>query len=361
MQTALRLARRGLGTVWPNPAVGCVLVREDLGGRLVGRGWTQPGGRPHAETEALRQAGINAKGATAYVSLEPCNHTGETGPCADALIDAGVKRVVIATEDPDPRVSGQGAAKLEKAGIEIKTGVCHDSANDLNRGFIQRVKSNRPMITLKLATSLDGKIATRTRHSQWVTGEIARAHAHRLRAEHDAILIGSETAITDDPELTCRLPGLETKSPVRIVLDSRLRLSTESKLAQSAKQTPVWVVTTKGQDQDALIKLQQLGVEIIEFDPDASGRPDLNDIVKSFADRGLTRILIEGGGGVAGSFMKAQLVDEIIWFRAPKLIGADGVPALDAIGIETMDQAPEFRHFHTFMAGEDNVDIFRRG
>ena len=360
MQAALRLARRGLGTVWPNPAVGCVLVRVDQGGRFVGRGWTQPGGRPHAEAEALQRAGSNAKGATAYISLEPCNHTGETGPCTEALIKAGITRVVIATEDPDPRVSGDGITKLNNAGIETELNVCHDDANDLNIGFMKRVIENRPMMTLKLATSLDGRIATRTRHSRWVTGSLSRAHAHRLRAEHDAVLIGSETAITDNPELTCRLNGLEDKSPVRIVLDSRLRLSVESNLAQSAKRVPVWVVTTTGQDESAQKNLKDLGVEIIEVDPKSNGQPDLKTVLKIFAERGLTRILIEGGGGIAGSFFREKLVDEVIWFRAPKLIGADGVPALDVLGIETMDQAPEFMPSHVFKAGDDRVETYRR-
>jgi diaminohydroxyphosphoribosylaminopyrimidine deaminase/5-amino-6-(5-phosphoribosylamino)uracil reductase len=360
MQTALRLARRGLGSVWPNPAVGCILVREDQGGRFVGRGWTQLGGRPHAETEALKRAGDLAKGSTAYVSLEPCNHTGKTGPCTDALIKAGVKRVVVATKDPDPRVAGAGIAKLKEAGIETEIDICRDDADDLNKGFMTRINKNRPMMTLKLATSLDGKIATHTRHSRWITGPLSRAHAHRLRSENDAVLIGSETAITDDPELTCRLEGLDANSPVRIVLDSRLRLSPNSKLAQSAKDVPVWVVTTKQQDTVTQDELKNQGVEIIELDPQEGGRPDLEAVCNTLAERGLTRVLIEGGGGVAGSFFRKKLIDEVIWFRAPKLIGADGISALDALGIETMDQAPEFISSDVFKTGDDTVETYRR-
>jgi len=360
MQTALRLARRGLGTVWPNPAVGCVLVREDQGGRVVGRGWTQTGGRPHAETEALRQAGVDANGATAFVSLEPCNHQGETGPCTEALIKAGIARVVIATKDPDPRVAGSGYEKLKEAGIKTEINICNQTANDLNLGFMYRIKNSRPMMTLKLATSLDGKIATRTRHSRWVTGELARAHAHRLRAEHDAVLIGSETAMIDDPELTCRLNGLEHRSPVRIVLDSRLRLSPDSNLVQTATITPVWVVTTVGQDQDAIDQLAQRGVKVFALTPSQNGRPDPEEVAQCLAAQGITRVLIEGGGGIAGAFMRAKLIDEIIWFRAPKLIGADGVPALDSLGIDNMEQAPAFQHHQTFKAGDDCVDIYRR-
>src|SRR5580700_4659831 len=221
MRTALGLARRGLGNTWPNPAVGCVIVKD---GRVVGRGWTQKGGRPHAETEALARAGKGAKGATAYVSLEPCSHHGKTPPCAEALIAAGVSRVVAAVEDPDPRVSGRGIARLRAAGIAVEAGLCAAEAAELNAGFFCRVAQGRPLVTLKLAASLDGRIATPTGKSRWITGPAARERAHLLRAAHDAVLIGTGTALADDPQLTCRLPGLEARSPVRIVIDRTLRL-----------------------------------------------------------------------------------------------------------------------------------------
>src|SRR5689334_20006331 len=213
MRAALALARRGLGTVWPNPAVGCVIVSD---GRVVGRGWTQPGGRPHGETEALRRAGEAARRATAYVSLEPCCHWGKTPPCVDALIAAGVRRVVVALEDPDPRVAGRGIARLRDAGVEVETGVCTEEAAEINAGFFCRLRLGRPLVTLKLATSLDGRIATRSGESQWITGPPARERSHLLRATHDAILVGTETVIADDPQLTCRLPGLADRSPVRV-------------------------------------------------------------------------------------------------------------------------------------------------
>lgn len=359
MLTALSLARRGLGIVWPNPAVGCVIVREDQQGRIVGRGWTQPSGRPHAETEALKRAGHLAKGGTAYVSLEPCSHYGETGPCTEALIDAGIRRVVVAASDPDPRVSGSGIARLRDAGLDVLTDVCREEGTLLNRGFFLRITQGRPLITLKMATSLDGKIATHLRDSRWISGPESRAHAHRLRAEHDAVLIGSETAIADDPELTCRLPGLEPHTPIRIVLDSRLRIDPESKLVQSAWVFPLWIVTTAGQDQDALEVLQKAGAEVIELPPAANGRPDIGDVVKTLAARGLTRVLVEGGGGVAGSFIEAGLVDDIVWFRAPKLIGGDGIPALAAIGTERVADAPAFILVDTFKAGDDLMETYR--
>ncbi len=223
-----------------------------------------------------------------------------------------------------------------------------------------RLSEKRPLFTLKLATSLDGKIATRTRHSRWITGPLARDHAHRLRAEHDAVLIGSETAIIDDPDLTCRLAGLEERSPIRIVLDSRLRLSPKSKLAQTAKQVPVWIVTITGHDKTVRSNLEKKGIEIIELKPQNNSRPDLKNVAQILASRGLTRILVEGGSGVAGALFQANLVDDIVWFRAPKLIGADGVSAFSSLGIETMKQAPEFKLDHTFMAGSDSVESYRR-
>src|SRR5512134_1017521 len=220
MGVALTLARRGLGNTWPNPSVGCVLVRD---GRVVGRGWTQPGGRPHAETEALRRAGDLARGATAYVTLEPCSHHGRTPPCCNALIAAGVARVVCAMRDPDPRVDGRGFARLREAGIEVVEGLLEAEAQALNAGFARRIREGRPFVTLKLATTLDGRIATARGESRWITGPEARREAHALRARHDAILVGSGTAVSDDPDLSCRLPGAAPVKSLRVIADARLR------------------------------------------------------------------------------------------------------------------------------------------
>ncbi|MEQ8195813.1 MAG: bifunctional diaminohydroxyphosphoribosylaminopyrimidine deaminase/5-amino-6-(5-phosphoribosylamino)uracil reductase RibD, partial [Rhodospirillales bacterium] len=242
----------------------------------------------------------------------------------------------------------------------VETDVCLEEGTIINRGFFLRITEGRPLITLKLATALDGKIATRFRDSRWITGEAARTHAHRLRAEHDAVLIGSETAIADDPELTCRLPGLEPHTPIRIVLDSRLRISPNSKLIQSAWVFPLWIVTAEGQDREAIETLQRAGAEVIELPAAENGRPDIRDVVTALAARGLTRLLVEGGGGVAGSFIKAGLVDDIVWFRAPKLIGGDGIPALASIGVERISKAPTFSLVETFRAGEDSVETYRR-
>ncbi len=359
MATALGLARRGLGAVAPNPAVGCVLVCEDPG-VVVGRGWTQPGGRPHAETEALRRAGNAARGAVAYVTLEPCDHHGETPPCSEALIDAGIAAAVIAVEDPDPRVSGSGVARLRDAGIPVTTGVGADEAWDLNAGFFLTVSQGRPLFTLKAATTLDGRIATRGGDSQWITGPEARAFAHRLRAEHDAVLVGIGTALADDPDLTCRLPGMAGRSPIRIVLDGRLRLPVDSRLVTTARETPTWLVTVPGNDPAVVDAFRSHGVEVLETEADDGGRPDLAAAARALAARGLTRVLVEGGGQVAGSVLAAGLADRVAWFRAPRLIGGDGVAAAAVFGVETLADAPGFVRTGLAMLGADTLETYRR-
>lgn len=358
MRTALTLARRGLGTVFPNPAVGCVLVRD---GAVVGRGWTQPGGRPHAETEALARAGDRAKGATAYISLEPCAHHGETPPCADALVDAGIRRAVIAMNDPDPRVDGGGIRRLTEAGIDVDVGICEIEAAEVNAGFVRRVRDGRPQVTLKLATSLDGRIATHTGHSRWVTGETARQMAHGLRARHDAILVGSGTAVQDDPELTCRLPGLEHRSPIRVVVDGRLRLPLTHKLVSGARETPTWLVTFPtgaGESGKRLRAYRDSGVELIEVEPDANGYVDLVDTLQIMGVRGITRLLVEGGGHIAAGFLSRGLVDNLVWFHAPRVIGGDGMPAAVGFGIDRMVNAPEFSLVSIQRVGNDIMEYY---
>lgn len=337
MRAALALARRHLGRVWPNPSVGCIVVKDGL---VVGRGVTAPGGRPHGEPQALAQAGDAARGATVYVSLEPCNHHGKTPPCSEALIDAGVARIVVACEDPDPRVSGGGIRRLREASIQVDVGLCAEEAQAVNAGFITRILKGRPGVTLKLATSLDARVATSTGHSQWITGPDSRARGHLLRANHDAILVGIGTALADDPELTCRLPGLEGCSPVRVVLDSHLRLPPTSKLAQGAANVaPTWVVTLTSADAARAEALSALGVQILRVDPDDTGRLSIQAALTALAGQGITRLLVEGGPTVATGFLKAGLVDQIEWFRAPMLIGGDGLPAVGALGVDTLPQA----------------------
>lgn len=320
MHHALRLAARGLGRVAPNPAVGCVIVSKD--NRIVGRGWTAPGGRPHAETIALEQAGAAARGATAYVSLEPCAHYGQTPPCADALIAAGIARVVGATRDPDPRTSGAGFAKLRTAGIEVVEGVLAEEAQTLNEGFFKRVTQGRPLVALKIAQSTDGKVARGAGKDRWITGERARMHGHLLRARQDAILIGIGTALADNPELTCRIAGLEDRSPIRIVLDSKLRLSENSRLAQTARAVPLLVFTTAQQGGETLASL---GVEIIRVKPDANGRTDPGEVMRALATRGLTRVLVEGGPTIHAAFFAHGLADRVHLYQSSVVVGAGGV------------------------------------
>ena len=363
MLAALALARRGLGQVWPNPAVGCVLVgagRTGRPGRVVGRGWTQQGGRPHAETEALKRAGRLARGATAYVTLEPCDHTGETPPCSTALIEAGIRRAVVAIEDPDPRTAGAGIRRLRAAGIDVAVGIAADAARDLNAGFFMRVAKGRPMFTLKTATTLDGRVATAKGESKWITGESARAFAHGLRAQHDAIMIGVGTALADRPALTCRLPGLADRSPVRIVLDSRLRLPADSPLVQTAIKVPVWIYAAQGAAAERQRELARPGVTVIEAETDDQGRPDLAWVAADLGRRGLTRVLVESGGALAATLLKKDLIDRIAWFRAPKLIGDDGRGAVAPFGLSGLGDAPAFVLDAVASAGADVLETYRR-
>ncbi len=336
MRAALNLAARGLGRVWPNPAVGCVIT--DATGEVVGRGLTQPGGRPHAETEALRQAGTAAKGGTAYVSLEPCSHHGKTPPCAKALIGAGIARCVVALGDPDPRVSGRGLEMLRAAGIAVVTGVLEAAAAELNAGFLKRVTSGRPLTTLKLATTLDGRIATRTGESQWITGAAARQRGHLLRANHDAILVGSGTALADNPSLTCRLPGLEDRSPVRVVLDRRLRLPLTGDLVTTARRVPTWLLTQPGHPAATLQPYRDAGVEVIE----TAGEGDPGAVLSALGARGITRLLIEGGAQTAAAFLAADQVDRLAWMRAPGILGGDALAAIGDLGLDRLSAMRRF-------------------
>lgn len=354
MKMALALAARGLGRVAPNPAVGCIIVREEAEGpRVVGRGFTQPGGRPHAETEALARAGALARGATAYVSLEPCSHRGKTGPCAEALIEAGVARVVGAIADPNPEVAGRGFARLLEAGIEVTENVCAADAQELNLGFFLTMSERRPLVTLKIAGSLDGRTATHEGQSKWITGDVARARGHLLRATYDAIMVGSATAIVDDPELTCRLPGLGDRSPVRIVADGRLRLPLTSKLVRDARNLPLWILTMPEGDTARRKAFEDCGVELIDVEPGADGSMDMRQAMEKLAARGITRVLVEGGARLAASLVRDALVDRIEWFQAARLIGGDGYPAVAALGIRHVEGAPRFVLRDAVRAGGD--------
>jgi diaminohydroxyphosphoribosylaminopyrimidine deaminase / 5-amino-6-(5-phosphoribosylamino)uracil reductase len=356
MRAALALARRGLGTVWPNPAVGCVLVKE---GHVVGRGWTQPGGRPHGETEALRRAGEAARGATAYVSLEPCCHWGKTPPCTEALIGAGVRRVVVALEDPDPRVAGHGIRQLRAAGLDVETGLCGEDAAEVNAGFLNRLRLGRPLVTLKLATSLDGRIATSGGESRWISGPEARERTHALRADHDAIMVGIGTILADDPQLTCRLPGLDSRSPVRVVIDRHLRIPETSRLIVGAHLVPTWIVTLRAADPTRREAMMATGVDLIDVDPDREGQIDLAAALGAIAARGITRLLVEGGAGLAAALFRARLVDRLAWVHAPLLIGGDGIPAVATLGLPALSDSSAFERLSMESVGEDVLTTFR--
>lgn len=360
MQAALALASRGLGNVAPNPAVGCVIVRD---GQVVGRGWTQPGGRPHAETEALARAGAAARGATAYVTLEPCCHHGRTPPCTDALIAAGIARCVVALRDPDPRVNGEGLMRLSEAGIAVEEGLCREAAAQLNAGFIARIRTGRPLVTLKLASTLDGRIAHASGESRWITGEGARRLAHALRARNDAVLIGSGTALADDPELTVRIPGLVPAGhagPVRVVADGRLRLPLTSVLVAGARRHPTWVVTTRAAERARMAAFAECGVTVLAVEADATGQPEPAALLAALAARGITRVLAEGGARLAASLLRAGLVDRLAWFSAPSVLGGDARPAIEALGLESLAAMPRFRPQGEVAAGADRLYLFDR-
>jgi diaminohydroxyphosphoribosylaminopyrimidine deaminase / 5-amino-6-(5-phosphoribosylamino)uracil reductase len=356
MRAALSLARRGLGSTWPNPSVGCVVVRD---GQVVGRGWTQPGGRPHAETEALARAGEAARGATAYVTLEPCSHWGRTPPCCDALIAAGIARVVVAAGDPDPRVDGRGLRRLREAGVVVEQGLLEAEARAVIAGFVRRITRGLPLVTLKLATSLDGRIATATGESRWITGSAARRAAHGLRANHDAVLVGSGTALADDPDLSCRVPGMAPVPIARVVADTRLRTPLGSRLVTTARAVPTWIATRTGQPPSALAPYLAAGVEVLPVRAKEDGL-DLHALLGALAQRGVTRVLAEGGAGVAAGLLRAGLVDRVAWFHAPGVMGGDGMPAVRPLPLKSLSAMPRFRRVASRAVGEDWLTEFER-
>jgi diaminohydroxyphosphoribosylaminopyrimidine deaminase/5-amino-6-(5-phosphoribosylamino)uracil reductase len=358
MRAALTLAVRGLGRVWPNPAVGCVLVSPD--GRVIARGWTQPGGRPHAETEALRRIEWTAKGATAYVSLEPCSHHGKTPPCAETLVGAGIARCVVAIEDPDPRVQGRGLEKLRAAGIQVTVGTLRDEAAELNAGFFARVRSGRPLVALKIASTLDGRIALASGESRWITGEASRARVHLMRSQHDAVLIGGATAVADDPELTVRLPGFENHQPVRIVLDRDLTLPISAKLVVSNNAQWTWIMVGPGVAASRGGAHRAAGVDLIEVPLDRDGRLDLQAAMAELGRRGLTRVLVEAGGRLAASLLAQGLVDRLYWFRSAGIIGGDGIPAAGPLSLARLTEMPRFQRIAVEALGEDLLESYKR-
>jgi diaminohydroxyphosphoribosylaminopyrimidine deaminase/5-amino-6-(5-phosphoribosylamino)uracil reductase len=354
MALALTLGRRGQGRTWPNPAVGAVVVKD---GVIVGRGWTQPGGRPHAEIEALRRAGERARGATLYTTLEPCSHQGRTSPCADGIIGAGVVRVVSALVDPNPQVGGAGHWRMAEQGIVVEVGILAQEARRAHAGHIRRMQDGRPQVTLKLAVSADGKAGLAGRKPAAITAEAATARVHLMRARNDAVLTGIGTVLADDPLLTCRLPGMH--SPVRVILDGTLRLPTGSRLVETARQVPLWLISRASKGSGNAQALEARGVELMTADS-CGGEIDLAAALRLLAQRGITRIMVEAGPILAAAFVRADLVDEAALFRSATQIGREGIDALDALPLAALTASPCLRRVGTETLGPDTVELFER-
>ena len=354
MALALALGRRGLGRAWPNPAVGAVVVG---GGHIVGRGWTQAGGRPHAEIEALRRAGTVAHGATLYVTLEPCPHHGKSPPCADAVIASGIARVVSAMEDPNPEVAGRGHARLRGAGIAVDVGIEAAAARRDHAGHIRRMRDGRPHVTLKLAISADSKAAGASRQRVAITGKSVRDQVHLMRARSDAIMIGIGTVFADDPVLTCRLPGMAELSPVRVVLDSGLRLPMQSRILETARGTPLWIIAGENSPAASETALRERGAEVLRV-AEKEGRLELREALKILATRGITRLMIEGGPAVASGLIEADLIDEAVLFHSPMVIGEEGLPALEPRASKLLNQ--HLKRISSEPVGPDRKETYER-
>ena len=354
MTLAFALGRRNLGRTWPNPAVGAVIVKDNI---LVGRGWTQPGGRPHAEIEALRHAKKAAQGATLYVTLEPCSHHGKTPPCADAIIKAGIARVVSALEDPNPEVTGSGHKRLAEKGIKVDVGLGAEEARRVHAGHITRVTKRRPYVILKMAVSADGKAGLAGRQPAPITGDVARVRVWQMRASSDAIMVGIGTVLSDNPQLTCRLPGMFERSPVRVVLDATLKLPLMTSAVATVRETPTWVFTSSRPSAIAEEILQQKGCKVFRVSDD-DGQLNLEEVLKVLAEQGITRVMVEGGPKLAGSMAAARLVDEVALLRGARMIGDTGIAPLEGMPLDGLTRQMQARGHETL--GPDTLDTFSR-
>jgi diaminohydroxyphosphoribosylaminopyrimidine deaminase/5-amino-6-(5-phosphoribosylamino)uracil reductase len=360
MAAALSVGRRNLGQTFPNPCVGALIVQFENGRPIiVARASTASGGRPHAETEALRIAGEAARGGTTYVTLEPCSHHGKTPPCANEVISAGLKRAVVAIEDPYKEVSGKGIAMLRAAGIEVTLGVGAEQARIDHAGHLRRVLSGRPHMILKLAVSADGKTGHAGRRPAEISCEASRTEAHMMRATSDAILVGSGTVIADDPMLNCRLPGMADRSPIRVVLDSRMRIPPGSRLVRTAREIPVWVIAAEGAPPEAEKRLVAAGVFVLRV-PSRNGRLDLEVALQRLAEREVTRVLVEGGPILSATLLKADLVDEAVLVRSPRTLGKQAIDALEGLPLTALTDSPRLRVIERRMAGADTLTHYFR-
>jgi diaminohydroxyphosphoribosylaminopyrimidine deaminase/5-amino-6-(5-phosphoribosylamino)uracil reductase len=350
MQLAINEARKGMGRTSPNPCVGAVVVNNN---KLVAKGFHRKAGTPHAEVNALAAAGKKAKGATIYVTLEPCNHTGKTPPCTEAILKAGISRVVVGMLDPNPLVSGRGCKKLEKNGLEVSYGLLADKCEELNHPFIKHITTGRPWVIMKAGASLDGRIAAASGQSGWITNEKSRAYVHRLRDRVDAILVGAGTALVDDPSLTTRLKRGKGQDPVRVILDSKLRMSVDAKMLQQSSQADTWIFCGPYADTKKAQALIKAGAVVKPMAVDEDGRLDLMAVLCELGKAQLTSVLVEGGSRVHGAFLRAGLIDEVHIFIAPTFIGGDGVPLLDDLALTTVQQAPRFSRTKVRRFGDD--------
>lgn len=354
MGLALGVAHRMLGRTAPNPAVGAVIADEATG-EVITRGWTQQGGRPHAESHALTRAGARARGATMYVTLEPCSHHGRTPPCANAIVAAGIRRVVCAVQDPNPEIAGRGFAVLRDAGVELDVGVCAEEGRWMVAGHILRMMRDRPFVQLKIAVSSDGLIAPGDGEPRWVTGPEARHYAHILRARADAILVGRKTVADDNPDLTCRLPGLEGRSPRRVVLDAGFRTAPTARMLQTAERVPVTIFGDTRSAAPAYPK----GVEVRRMPAGPDGRLSLAVALESLGAEGVTRVLVEGGPTIASAFLDADLVDELVIGRGTEMLGAAGRLPVGDRGLEFLDRAEHWQKVEDRKIGADRLTVYR--
>ncbi len=356
MALAIELSRRGLGATGQNPPVGCVIVKDKF---IVGRGFTASGGRPHAEIIALQQAGEEAQGATAYVTLEPCCHHGQSGPCSEALIKAGISRVVCAVPDPDDRVNGKGLAHLRSHGLKVKIGVRAAPAREVLAGYLSRKTRNKPLVLLKLAISKDEKLATNDPDNRWITGKLARDRGHLMRARNDAIVVGIGTVLADNPDLTCRLSGLEHLSPLRVIVDTNLKTPVDCRLVEGAQRVPVMIACSQNVEIDQSMKLFEKGVEIIPCRTKA-GQIDLSDLLTRLADHGINRAMFEGGAKIAEALIEDNLIDELAIFKAPHSIGKNGKPAFAGTTLHKVTKRLFLRKKCRFNVGRDQLTLYRR-
>ncbi|MDD5681016.1 MAG: bifunctional diaminohydroxyphosphoribosylaminopyrimidine deaminase/5-amino-6-(5-phosphoribosylamino)uracil reductase RibD [Candidatus Omnitrophica bacterium] len=341
MLMALKLAEKGLGKTSPNPMVGAVIVKN---GRIFGKGYHRKAGCDHAEIAAIKTAGLNAKGATLYVNLEPCNHFGRTPPCTEAIIKSGIKKVVSAMKDPNPLNNGNGFKRLKIAGIKIINGILEKDAKKLNEAFIKYITKKTPFVTVKIAESLDGKIATKTRDSKWISNEKSRQYVHKLRSRVDAIMVGARTVIKDNPLLTSRISNkdrrqkTEDQRPIKIIVDSMLKIPSNAKIFSRKSPAKVIIATTKKAPKDRINKFEKIGAEIIVL-KDVAGKADLAQLMKELGKREITSVLVEGGGELIGSLVDAKLVDKFLFFVTPKIIGGrDAITSVEGEGAEKVKQ-----------------------